>query len=82
MSKAGGFFASMNSVSGVILAIFLYASLWKSEAIYILKQQKAETQPEDVDRVEKNMLDRFSFSSIYGLFEAAKELNERSVSLD
>ena len=35
-----------------------------------------------MQEITDNMLDRFSFQSIYGLFETAKDLSERSIRLD
>lgn len=58
LSKAGGFFISINSFSFIILSLALSKLLWRAEAINIITTQRssADTQEEidegEIKRVE------------------------------
>lgn len=85
LSNIGGFYTVINGASVLLLSMFLSEKFLNSEAINIMKLSDQEQESKDkmkVEETKKKLETRFSFASIYGLFDATTYLHEKTSATD
>lgn len=85
LSEIGGLYTVINGASIVVLSLFLYNKFWSKEAINIMMLSGQDDDVDDKMKVEatkKKLQSRFSYASIFGLFDATTYLQKKQKSSD